>query len=88
MSPEEFPGPAKSEFLLVFLFCFVLEHVLAVAFWQLDKMNLPRGVFVFVDFMSPEEFPEPLKRQLQEQQLREEQERRQRELDKSTCKVH
>ena len=38
--------------------------------------------------MSPEEFPEPLKRQLQEQQLREEQERRQRELDKSTCKVH
>lgn len=39
------------------------------------------------DFMSPEEFPESLKQQLQDQQNREEQERRQRELDKSTCKI-
>lgn len=39
------------------------------------------------DFMAPEDFPEVLKRQLQEQQNKEEQERKQRELDKSTCKI-
>lgn len=41
----------------------------------------------FTDFMLPEEFPDALKRQLEEQQNKEEQERKQRELDKSTCKV-
>jgi hypothetical protein len=39
------------------------------------------------DFIQPENFPEHLKLALQRLKDREEQEIRQRELDKSTCKV-
>ncbi|KAK6187315.1 hypothetical protein SNE40_005373 [Patella caerulea] len=38
-------------------------------------------------FLSPEEFPSVLKDELKRQQVKEEAERRQREIDKSTCKI-
>ena len=37
--------------------------------------------------MQPEQFPKPLKDYLQQQQAKEEAERKQREIEKSTCKV-
>ena len=44
-------------------------------------------LFFETDFIQPENFPEHLKLALQNIKEREEQEIRQRELDKSTCKV-
>lgn len=43
--------------------------------------------YVFADFIQPETFPENVKRQLQQLKDKEEAEKRQKELDKSTCKV-
>ncbi|XP_041351651.1 ubiquitin carboxyl-terminal hydrolase 47-like [Gigantopelta aegis] len=39
------------------------------------------------DFMQPDQFPKPLKDYLHQQQAKEEAERKQREIEKSTCKI-
>lgn len=43
--------------------------------------------FLFVDYLSVEDFPEHIKSLVQKEKESEEQEKRQREIERNTCKV-